>query len=466
MGSRVIRIFKSFFEVEKHERLKLLLLTISFFVIIASYTLAKELKDSIFSSMVGREYIPWAKGIFILIMIPAIFLYSKLVDKLRRYKLLSLYCFVYAVIGLVFTLFLAHPTIGLSNTQTSPYRLFGWLFYFFVEGFSPFVVGLFWAFANSVTSPDGAKKNYGLMVSGSKLGGMLSAAFAWALLSQSDSYGLALSDTFKHQILLGLSSVMLLFVPFFIYMLMRKVSGRELHGYEAVYEVEKKRAKEGKAQTGVFAGLKMFVEYPYIFGIFSIVFFYEVIHSVLSYQRIGMAQANSTSISQTSTFLFKLIFLTHLIGFFISLFGTKALLEKMGERFCLILIPITTAILFIYFFFSTTQFAFLAFYVLLRSIHYGFSYPVRESLYIPTVKEIKFKSKSWIDAFGTKFAKSTGSAFNYFTRHFDASLFLTAQSVFFGVMLAFWLVAAYLLGKRFEKAVSRGEVIGVKPDEA
>lgn len=465
MGSHVASIFKSFFEVEKHERLKLLLLTISFFVIIGSYTLAKELKDSIFASIVGREHIWEAKILFIIIMIPAIFLYSKLVDKLRRYKLLSFYSLAYALIGLTFTVLLAHPTIGLPNTQASPYRLFGWLFYFFVEGFSPFVVGLFWAFANSVTSPGGAKRNYGLMVSGSKLGGMLTAAFAWVLLSLSDTYGYALTDTFKHQILLGLASVMLLFVPFFIYMLIKRVSGKELHGYEAVYKVEKKRAKEGKAQTGVFAGLKMFIQYPYVFGIFSIVFFYEVIHSVLSYQRVGMAQEHSVNISQTSTYLFKLIFLTHLVGFFISLFGTKALLEKLGERLCLLLVPLTTAVLFIYFFFSTTQFAFLAFYVALRSIHYGFSYPVRESLYIPTIKEMKFKSKSWIDAFGTKFAKSTGSVFNGLTTSFDAALFLTAQSFFFGAMLILWVIAAYLLGKRFEKAISRGEVIGLAADE-
>ena len=76
-----------------------------------------------------------------------------------------------------------HPTIGLANTETSPFRIFGWLFYFFIEVFSPFVISVFWAFANSVYSPEAAKHNYALLVSGSKFGGMFTAGIAWALFT-------------------------------------------------------------------------------------------------------------------------------------------------------------------------------------------------------------------------------------------------------------------------------------------
>ena len=103
------------------------------------------------------------------------------------------------------------------NTDSSPYRIFGWLFYFFVEGYSPFMVSVFWAFANSVTDPNEAKKNYGLMVSGSKLGGMVSAGIAWMILSHPNPIAHILSsDIARHQLLLLFLQHMVLAVPLFI----------------------------------------------------------------------------------------------------------------------------------------------------------------------------------------------------------------------------------------------------------
>ena len=60
MGLRVANLFKSMFDVAPHERLKLLLLSVAFFFIIASYTILKELLDSIFVAVVCKGYIPYA----------------------------------------------------------------------------------------------------------------------------------------------------------------------------------------------------------------------------------------------------------------------------------------------------------------------------------------------------------------------------------------------------------------------
>jgi len=463
MGLRVANLFKSLFNVEPHERLKLLLLSLTFFFVIASYTIIKELKDSIFVAVVGKGYVPYAKFLSMALLVPAILFYALLVDRLRRYQLLYVYSIFYGLMGLVFAILINHPTIGLPNTDASLYRLFGWFFYVFVEGYSPFMVSVFWAFANSVTDPIEAKKNYGLMVSGSKLGGMLSAGFAWIILSHSNPFAHYVnSDIARHQLLLTFSALMVLAVPIFIRLLIKNVAGRYLHGYEAAYRIEKERRKAGEEKTGLFAGLSMFIKYPYILGIFCMVFFYEMINTVLSYQRIGIAQANSSSMAEFSAYFFKIIFFTHMIGFLISLLGTKTLLRKLGERTCLILIPICTGLLLLMFMLGYANL--IAVFMVMRAINYGFSYPVRESLYIPTVKEIKFKSKSWIDAFGTKFAKTGGSSFNVFAEYLGSNLVFLAYSCFFAAIIGIWFVAALLLGKRFEKAVARNEVIGAQKE--
>lgn len=461
MGTRIRQMFGGFFDADPHERLKVLFLAITFFFVIGAYTVTRDLKNSIFISIVGKEYIPWAKVVSMLVLVPAILLYAKFVDDLRRYQLLCFYSLFFGIASLVFTFYIGHPSIGIANTDTDPYRLFGWLFYFFVEGYSPFVVSVFWAFANSITNPEGAKKSYAFIVLGSKVGGMLSAGIAWILFDRSSRAveGDFFSSIATHQIIMAVSSLMSLLVPIVILTLMKKVPGRYLHGYEAVYQMEKKK-KNVIQERGMFVGLKLFVQYPYLLGIFGMVFFYEVIATVLSYLRLGIAQSYASNISDVSKVLFEMVFKTHAVGFFISLFGTGVLLRKLGTRICLLLIPLSIGIFLLYLMFETTPQALISAFVGFKAINYAFSWPVRESLYIPTIKEIKFKSKSWIDAFGSKFAKTSGSAFNIISTSLGSSLFLPIHSFFFAFIIGFWFFTAFLLGKRFDKAVKRNEIIG------
>lgn len=464
MSSSLRNVFKFLLDVEPHERLKVLLLTISFFCIIGAYTIAKELKDALFISIVGREYIPWAKMLSIVILVPAILFYSKLVDLMRRYQLVYFYTTVYGIVFLICAYYLGHPVIGLANTENSPYRIFGWFFYFFIEGFSPFVVSVFWAFVNSITSPTAAKNNYTLIVAGSKLGGMLSAAIAIWLLGWHTLQGdLYFSDVANHQILLLIAAIFLLTVPGVLYMLMKKVPGRYLHGYEAAYQIEKQRACEEKELGGferTVAGLIALVKYPYMLGIFGMLFFYEVINVVFGYERLGVGQAASSTISGMSAFLLEQQLWVHFIGLIIVLFGARTLINLLGEKWSLLLVPLSTGILLTYFMLDRSSASVLIVFVAVRSINYAFANPLRESLYIPTVKEMKFKTRSWIDAFGSKIAKASGSTFNILATGLSHGGGGFINAAFFTTVIGLWTATAYLMGRRYERAIKNNEVIG------
>lgn len=460
MRSKIREILGKLIDNSPYEQLKVLFLGISFFFVIGAYTLAKELSGSIFISVVGKEYVFWAKFLTMIVLIPAIFLYAKIVDRVRRYQLLVAYSLLFGLGGLVFTYLIGHPGVGISNTNTSPYRLFGWAFYFFVEGFSPFVVNVFWAFANSIMSPDGAKKNYGIIVSASKIGGMVTAGLAWLLLTFNNKGYLHISDVALHQFFLLVASIFLLCIPIIIGFLMKKVPGKYLHGYEAVYQVEKQKEKTGKSETGVFAGLVLLFKYPYVLGIFGMIYFYELVAAVLSVLRLGAAEAGALNIGDKTAYLFLTMFLTHVMGFFISLLGTRTLLRLLGERICLLLIPLISGIFLLYMIVNPTQFAFGLAFIGLKAINLAFSWPVRESLYIPTIKEIKFKSKSWIDAFGSKFAKLNGNGVILLVSMAGAEVMIPLYCIFFGGVITLWFGTAFLLGKRFDWAVTHNEVIG------
>lgn len=450
--------------VAGYESKKFLLLGVTFFFVIAAYTLVQALKDSIFSSVVGKYYVNYARFASMCMLMPAIVFYSKMVDKMRRYYLLCFYAGFYAVMSLVFAYYMGDPVVGIGNTQQDPSRLFGWFFYFFSEGFSPFVVSVFWAFVNSVSSPHNAKNRYGNITACSKIGGMLSAGICWLWLGWKDVNGNGIvSDVMNHQLILLMAALFLLAIPMVILYLMYAVPGRFLHGYEAVYQAEKIKKETGKTDTGMFAGVKMLIKYPYVLGIFGMVFFYELLNVVLSYLRIGVAQANSKNVSDLSAAFFQMMFMTHFVGFIISFFGTRTLLKKLGERVCLILTPLTIGFVLLIFMFNTDNPSVIVLaFVVMKAVNYAFSWPVREGLYIPTVKEIKFKSKSWIDAFGSKFAKSSGASFNLFAESLGASMFIPAHAAFFVSVVGLWTLTAWLLGSRFERAVKNNEVIGLE----
>lgn len=459
----IMQTFRALWEIEKTERLKTFFLSGAFFAIISSYTIIKELKDSIFINIVGgKEAVPYAKLFMIVGLVPLVLLYSKLVDTVRRYQLLAYCAWVYSLIGLFCAIVIAYGGLGAEVVEPySAYWFFGWFYYFYIESFSPFVVGVFWAFLNSVSTPESAKKNYGILISMSKLGGMVSAGIAWFLLAHSGQcHAIGLNETRLHTLLIVMSSAILLAVPFIINWMMKVVPGKYLHGYEAAYQFEKKQSKSGHKDTGILSGLLMLLRYPYAFGIFSTLFFYEVLSAILSYMRLGVAQSASPDISGVSCFLFKIVFYTHLIGFVISLFGTRALISYFGERLSLMVMPVVMGTLLLYLMMSSSPGALIAAFVALRAIYYAFNQPVTEALYIPTVKDMKFKSKSWIDTFGKKFARGAGSSFNIFASSIGGGVTSGIHGVFFGSIVILWSLVSFLLGKRYDKAIKKGEVIG------
>lgn len=467
MSWRLRQYFK--FDMDQGEFLKVIFLAITFFLIIGAYTLTKELKDAVFTNIVGsdRKYLAYAKIFSMLVFIPTIFLHSKLVDLFKRHQLLYIYSIFFGISGICFAFFLGHSTIGIVNEISNPYRIFGWLFYFFVEGFSPLVVSVYWAFVNSITKPEVASRNYSIMIAGSKIGGILTAGFAWIFLNLR-----LFSDAINLQFVLLGSSILLLFVPLFIRALVSYVPRKNLHGYEAVYQVEKQLKHEEKVEgkkepwfKGIASGLILLFKYPYAMGIFGMSFFFEVVNQALKVENIIFGRATSSNLSQFTSFLMWQSLLVHLVGFFVVVFGTRTLLQVLGERSSLMLVPTLTGLSIIGFLVNPSFATAIIAFVVTRSVNYAFAVPLRESLYIPTIKEIKFKTKSWIDSIGTKFAKVSASSFNMYADGLTASVLLGVQTMFFGVTISLWLIVAYLLGRRFEYCVKHNEVIGTSKNE-
>lgn len=468
IGTRLVRSLKEWFyiDLDVQDRNKILWLILAFACVIGSYTVLKEMKDVLFAQIVGSKYLYKVKFLSMFVLLPATLLYAKLVDRLNRLSLLMFYSLLYGVVGCIIAYFLQDPVIGLANGTPSPDRYFGWFIYLFYEGVVPFVVSVFWSFANSVTSPETAKKGYPLLIAGSKIGGMLTAGFAWALFTPTTFLGqLGWSPVFMHQFLLIFASLMLIASPFIIQMLINTTTQKNLHGYEAVYKYEKKQEETGKSDTGILSGLFMMFKHPYILGIFGMMFFYELVNVVLGIQRTMILQAAAKDAAAFSGEMFKQRFMIHFAGLVLSFFGTRMLINRFGERVCLLLIPLITGGLLCYFMMAYNEQAVLVVFMAMGVINYAFASPIREALYIPTVKDVRFKSKAWIESFGQRFAKACSSGVIGTIQSvavIGSPLYLSLFSVFFAIVITLWTMVAFVLGRKYSRVIKNGEVIGVE----
>ncbi len=377
------------------------------------------------------------------------FMYSILVDKVKKYQVFLVCLLAYSALAFVFSFALHHPVYGVSNTASSPYRILGWLFYIYMDLYMVFIIITFWAFSNSINDVDSAKKSYGFIAGISKLGGIIAPLFGWMLLNRTNwSNGQTIPG------LIALSGLFLICAAFCIYRIIQTVPQKHLHGYEAAYKVEQQQLKTGKAETGIFEGVRLMIAHPYVLGIFGLVYSAEIILHIIDYQmQILLEIRYAKAIGTISSFMFIYTITWQGLGLVFAFLGVSFFVQRFDLLFCLVSVPIFIAGLvagLLFFPSLTTVFVVMVF---LRAIQYGFNHPVREILYIPTVKDIKFKSKAWIDSFGRYFSKASGATVNLLSR-------LAMQCTVSLVVAAGWIVLSILLGRKYKETIASGKVIG------
>jgi len=193
-----------------------------------------------------------------------------------------------------------------------------------------------------------------------------------------------------------------------------------------------------------------------IFGIFSIIFAYEVIIVIVDY--LAAVYVSTKDVRGLLMFYGSYYLSMHSTGLVIALFGTAPIQRFLGIRLSLLVSPICSiVVLAAMFIFPTTSVIFFSL-VILRALNYGLNHPAKEALFIPTTKAIKYKTKAWTDAFGSRISKASGSLLN---KHL---LFGVARkSALCNLLITpIWLIIAFLLGKEYRNAIQNNKVIGAE----
>ena len=439
------KLLRSYYgNMSSDEFKKFSLLGVIFGFTIGLYWMLRGLKDGVFMSVVGRMHIPNAKILSLVIVIPLVLVYSKMIDMFPRHRVFYALCALYGMVALGFFFMFRHPTMGLANTVPSASRWIGWAWYVWIESFGSIMVALFWSFAADTTTPESAKRGYPLIVLGAQLGGIIGPLGAYLIANRVEVSWLILSAVFALATIASLIRYFMSVVP-----------ADQLVGYKTKDEGSLSK----KSKTGFFEGLRLLLTKPYLLGIFAVVSFFEIIVTMFDFLLKIRISEQYITVGDRSRFLLLFGVIVNLVAALSVIFGVNKIGRKLGLGVALMVLPILVAVAAGGVWLLPSLYGLLAVVVACKGLNYAFNQPVKEQLYIPTSRDAKYKAKGWIEMFGSRGSKGVGSAINKLRAPLGASLFITAIGGITLGIVAVWLMVATYLGKTHSKAVKENKVV-------
>lgn len=451
----------SFGDFEKEELKKFLRMGLIFTLIVGVYWTLRSLKDSVFIQLVDKLYLPYAKTFSIIVLLPLVGLYTKLLERFSRNKMLILMPAFYGIMMLAFSfcLLLAQAPQQVIIARAIPLyiatKVLGFVFYAFVESWgSLMLAALFWAFATDTTDPISAKKGFPLVYALGQCGGIL---FPYVIGSLPHRLGLS-TDALSLFILGCLVLFIIPCIKLFFYATPKDLLKS--------YHEAKITKEESSSETGFLEGLKLMIQHKYLLGIFTVISIFEIVVTIFDFN-FKVAAGTEYSGVALSRYLSLYGSTVNTVSLLCLLFGISNITRFLGVGVSLAAMPlIVGCALFGFLTVDNLSFLFIIM-VGAKAINYALNGPTLKQLYIPTTPNVRFKAQAWIETFGSRASKEAGSLFNMILAPLQGSfgpalgrsyyLFLSGCLGF--PLLAVWFMTACFLGRAFWKAINEKSVV-------
>lgn len=442
-----------FGDFKKEELKKFLKLGTIFAFVIGTYWTLRPLKDSIFSSMAHADNQPWAKVVSLIVLFPLVMIYSKLVDRVSRQHLFYVIGTIYIIGVIIFGLLFLHPTIGLANTTIDASRWVAWAWYVFVESYGSIVVALFWAFAADMVVPESAKRGFPLVVMIGQLGAIFGPYFLTPL-------GKKYFGTSALTVLI--CGILIACMMLGVYLFLKTTPKSEMTGY---HHQDKGASKD--EEPGFLEGLMLMLKQPYLMGIFAVISIYEIIVTIIDFNFKVLVFNSFDSEALRSAYLGDYAVMVNVVSFLCLLFGISNIQRRLGVKVSLAMMPFIVLAMVLSFKAYPVVSVLFWIMVIAKAVNYALNGPALKTLYVPTSRDVKYKSQAWIETFGSRSSKSAGSGINMLKKPFEAkwgaeagiAYYIALSSYLSFGLLAAWLVVALYLGRTYEKAVEQDKVV-------
>jgi len=430
--------FKALMNIRREELPLSLLMFSYFFLVITSFWVLNPIKSILFLEyydQTGVDIFSWhmtaaqaeliAKILNMFVAIVAVIVFTWLVRRFRRQQLTY-----------IFSGFFMVSFIAFSRIIDTPGDATVWTFYLLGDLFSTIMVATFFAFLNDSVTPEAAKRLYGLVGFGGVSGGAFGSTFVRVWVEQ-----------------MSVSSW--LWICFGLAVLIAAVAmlaGRMVMKSPPPEEMKPQEEKPSK-RTGSLAleGARLVFRSRYLLSIMSIVMLYEMVSTIMDFQfkaTIGHYLDGPAIRNQLAT-----VYATmNWIGMAVQLFLTSFIMTRFGLTTALMVLPAMTLMGSAGFLVVPILWTGSLLNIADNSFNNSINQSAKESLYVPTSFDAKYKGKAFIDMFAQRFAKALAVGLSLgITAVFTDFSTIRWLSIGTTAIVVVWIGIARFAGRKFDE---------------
>ena len=408
-----------------------MLLCINGFLLTCSYLILKTLREPLILTEFGAETKSYAVATIAVVLFFLVPLYGVLFRHTNRTQLVLTVSTFFLVQLVIF--YLLHRS-GMSIA----FAYFVWIGIYGVM-----VVAQFWAYVTDIYNVKSGQRIFPVIVIATALGGLVGAeiaAFAYESVGTGN---------------LMIASGLLLFVTMFLYRPARLASPDDSRCIECEFA-------EPPKGHGLFGGFAVVMADQYLRLIAVFVVLLNWINStgeyILSVMVVRWAEATSVAEGTAvdtliAQFYGNYAFFTSLLALALQMFVVAKAIRIFGMPRCLMFLPLVSMV-------GYALLCFLPIFTIIRVVKItengldnSLMSTVRQALFLPTSREVKYEGRTAIDTFFWRFGDLIqGGAILVGVNVFNLSLH--QFGIFNALLAAVWLVVAYFISKEYCRVVS------------
>ncbi|MEJ2166988.1 MAG: Npt1/Npt2 family nucleotide transporter [Deltaproteobacteria bacterium] len=386
-------------------------LFLNFFLIIMALYQLKPASRSLFIESLGAERLPYVWIATALTMGIFITYYHRLVERHSRIRVVLGTCLAVSILLVIFRLLMKH-SIPLVHAS----------FYVFVDSLSVVLVEQFWSLTDSIYTTREGKSWYGFVGTGGLVGGVAGGWVSAMLIKHTalQTPDLLLTAAGTIGIIFGLTWLM---------------------GRAGIYcEVDHVIRPQQRAG----GGWRILRHSRYLLLIAAILLLAQLVSPLVEYQFLNTVQASYPELEARTAFLSLFFSVLGTVSIAVNLGITPLIHRALGPIAGLLVQPLMICLFSWWFFFQPSLYFSAATKISDRALSYSINRASKELLYVPVDSVLIYQAKAWIDMFGYRLFKVSGSILILlFTQWLPFTVSVPQLSWFSVSICAAWMILVY-----------------------
>ncbi len=400
--------------VEHGEWARLLIAFSYFFFLLGGYFMLRPIRGTVASNNSEILHLLYS-GTF-LTMLAIVPVFGFLVSRFKRGQFIpASYLFFIACLVLFI--------IGFQDAATPQ-----WIqrtFYIWLSVFNLFVVSVFWSFMTDIFRPGQAQRLFGVIMAGGSLGSIIGPLITSSLVATTGSRG----------VMMVAAGCLLMATGLAIFL------GR--------YEQTVRHEQDEVIGGGVWQGAVRVFKSRYLLYACLLMLLHNLVSTFLFNGMAVLVNQGIDGFGERTRFFSHLDLAVQVLAFTFQFFITSRLIARFGMSGTLVFIPVVLAGGFVILGSAMGLVLFAAVQVAQRSMNYGVLGPAKEMLFTVVDRELRYKSKNFIDTVVYRGSDVTASWI--FKGLMSSGLSVAQATWLYLPFMAIWGWGAWRLGRTYQQ---------------